>query len=91
MAPERAERTIYEDDNETYAYERGQRATYDLVWNDKARTLIAGARQGSFPGMVRRRRLDVTLMSASNTTGVTPAMAAKAVAYSGKAVTISFA
>ena len=47
--------TIYEDDNETYAYERGERATYDLVWDDAAKTLRIGARQGSFPGMVVRR------------------------------------
>ena len=41
--------TIYEDDNETYNYEKGQRATVELVWNDAARTLTVGKRQGSFP------------------------------------------
>ena len=47
--------TIYEDDNETYAYERGERATYELKWDDANRTLRIGARQGSFPGMIASR------------------------------------
>ena len=55
--------TIYEDDNETYNYEKGQRATYDLVWNDKAKTLTVGERQGSFPGMVATRKLNIVLAS----------------------------
>ncbi len=55
--------TIYEDDNETYAYERGERATYDLVWDDAAKTLRIGARQGSFPGLVARRKVTALLMT----------------------------
>lgn len=82
--------TIYEDDNETYAYEKGQRATYDLVWNDRARTLRVGARQGSFPGMVRERRLKLALMDAGNATGVAPAAVTKEASYNGKAITVSF-
>ncbi|MEO6216614.1 MAG: DUF5110 domain-containing protein, partial [Sphingomonas sp.] len=74
--------TVYEDDNETYAYEKGQRATYDLVWNDKARTLTIGARRGAFPGMVKRRRLDFALM------GAVPAK--RQLVYAGKATSVTF-
>ncbi|MEJ8629659.1 DUF5110 domain-containing protein [Sphingomonas sp. I4] len=45
--------TLYEDDNETYAYERGQRATYELAWDDARRTLTIGARTGKFPAWCR--------------------------------------
>jgi alpha-D-xyloside xylohydrolase len=38
--------TLYEDDNETYAYEKGQSARVELGWNDKARTLAISARRG---------------------------------------------
>lgn len=55
--------TIYEDDNETYAYERGQRATYELTWNDASNTLHIGEREGSFPGMVNTRTLKIVLVS----------------------------
>jgi alpha-D-xyloside xylohydrolase len=50
-----AQFTLYEDDNETYAYERGERATIDLVWNDAAKTLRIARRAGSFPGLVATR------------------------------------
>jgi alpha-D-xyloside xylohydrolase len=43
--------TVYEDDNETYDYEKGQYATYDLVWNDRARSLTISGRKGSFPAL----------------------------------------
>lgn len=76
--------TIYEDDNETYAYERGQRATYDLVWKDAARVLSIGKRKGSFPGMVKQRRLNIELMGAGSE-------ATKTVTYSGAALKVSFA
>ena len=82
--------TLYEDDNETYDYEKGQRATYDLVWNDKARTLTIGARRGTFPGMVQRRRLDLVLVGPGKANGIAAAPAARHVTYDGKAVTVRF-
>ncbi|WP_354668933.1 glycoside hydrolase family 31 protein [Caulobacter sp. RL271] len=80
--------TVYEDDNETYAYEKGQRATYDLVWNDKARTLTIGARQGSYPGLVRQRQLDVTLIVGARTSA--PVEIKRRVIYDGAAKTVRF-
>jgi alpha-D-xyloside xylohydrolase len=76
--------TIYEDDNETYAYEKGQRATYDLTWNDAAKTLTIGARQGTFPGLVAKRQLDIVFF------GGNAAPAAKRVNYSGQSLDITF-
>jgi alpha-D-xyloside xylohydrolase len=75
--------TIYEDDNETYAYERGQRATYDLVWEEAPRTLRVGARQGSFPGMIANRELKVVLVGAGST-------ASKTVVYRGEGLSVAF-
>ena len=77
--------TIYEDDNETYDYEKGQHATYDLVWNDAAKTLAIGARQGTFPGMVAKRELKIVLATAkaNSATG-------KNITYTGKSLEIRF-
>ncbi|HLP08411.1 MAG TPA: TIM-barrel domain-containing protein [Opitutaceae bacterium] len=75
--------TIYEDDNETYAYERGERATYDLVWNDATHTLRIGARRGSFPGMVPSRDLDIVLV------GSAQAENPKRVRYTGEPLVIT--
>ena len=78
--------TIYEDDNETYAYEKGQRATYDLVWNDAAKTLSIGARQGGFPGMVATRELNVVLVAPAGGAE----SATRSLRYSGTATTLQF-
>ncbi|MGU3317458.1 TIM-barrel domain-containing protein [Sphingomonas sp. M6A6_1c] len=80
--------TLYEDDNETYAYEKGQSARYDLRWNDASHTLAIGARQGSFPGLVRRRRLDVVVIG-SGAGGATHSR--RSIDYDGRAVSLTFA
>jgi len=77
--------TIYEDDNETYDYEKGQRATYDLVWNDTANTLTIGDRHGTFPGMVTKRELKIVFASAKANSAT-----AKNITYTGKSVEIKF-
>lgn len=76
--------TLYEDDNETYGYERGERATYELKWDDAACTLRIGARQGSFPGMVATRELKLILVSAGAATERT-------VRYTGEACEVRLA
>ena len=82
--------TVYEDDNETYNYEKGQRATYDLVWDDKARTLRVGARQGAFPGIVKTRELDLVLVATAGQGGLAPAAAAKRITYAGRPMAVRF-
>ncbi len=82
--------TIYEDDNESYAYEKGQRATYELVWNDAAKTLSIGAREGSFPGMVPSRELQIALAVAGKNAGIEPSSEIKTVTYSGQPLTVKF-
>jgi alpha-D-xyloside xylohydrolase len=82
--------TVYEDDNETYDYEKGQYATYDLIWNDAARSLTVGARKGSYPGLVKTRKLNVVLVSPANATAIEPATATKSITYTGKPVSVKF-
>jgi alpha-D-xyloside xylohydrolase len=82
--------TVYEDDNETYAYERGQRATYELSWNDAARTLSIAARSGSFPGMAAERKLNIVLADPGKNAGLAKSVAEKTVLYSGKPLEVKF-
>lgn len=82
--------TIYEDDNETYAYEKGQRATYDLVWNDQARTLSVGARQGSFPGMIQQRQLNLVLVAPGKGAGARSAPVDRQILYDGTPKVVRF-
>ncbi|HVT71977.1 MAG TPA: TIM-barrel domain-containing protein [Lacunisphaera sp.] len=75
---------LYDDDGETYAYEKGQRATIELVWHDATRTLSVGARQGSFPGMVAQRELKIVLVGTDTPTP------ARTVTYDGQATSVRF-
>jgi alpha-D-xyloside xylohydrolase len=54
--------TLYEDDGETYDYEKGQHSTIAFRWDDGAKKLTLGARQGSFPGLLQRRTFHVVLV-----------------------------
>jgi len=81
---------LYEDDNETYAYEKGQAARVKLSWNDKARVLAIGARKGSFPGMEKARTLNLVLVDQANGKGLMPAQATRTVRYDGKSMFVKF-
>ena len=75
--------TIYEDDNETYNYEKGARATVDIHWDDKRKTLLFGKRQGTFPGLVQSRTFNVVIASPANANGITEARSTK-ISYTGE-------
>jgi alpha-D-xyloside xylohydrolase len=75
--------TLYEDDGETYRYERGERATTMLRWDDARRTLKIGARQGRYPGMVAQRELRVRVMAVPG-----QAEQARSVRYDGRPIAL---
>ena len=58
-----AQFTLYEDEGTNYNYERGHYATIDISYDDQARTLTIGQRQGSFKGMLKQRRFNVVLVT----------------------------
>ena len=53
--------TLYEDEGDGYNYEHGAHATITFTWNDRARTLTIGQRQGSFPGMLQQRQFTIVM------------------------------
>lgn len=54
--------TLYEDENDTYNYEKGVYATIDFIWNDENQELTIGERRGSFPGMLKDRMFHLVLV-----------------------------
>ncbi len=48
---------LYEDDNTSYQYEKGQYSTIPFTYSEQSQTLTIGKRQGSFPGMLSERTL----------------------------------
>jgi alpha-D-xyloside xylohydrolase len=81
--------TLYEDDNETYNYEKGQSARTTLVWNDAARTLAIGARRGAYPGMVKQRTFKLVLADEANGKGLGSGQANRTVTYAGQPMSVT--
>jgi len=55
--------TLYEDDGLTYNYEKGMFSRIPVRWDDAARTLSIGKRQGSFDGALSERTFNLVLVS----------------------------
>lgn len=70
--------TLYEDEGDNYNYEKGKYSTIQLSWNDKAKSLTIGKRQGAFDGMLQNRTFRVKIVGGTE----------KTVQYNGKALTI---
>jgi len=76
--------TLYDDQGDTYAYEKGAYSVIPLGWNDKSLALTIGARQGDYPGMPREKTFRVVLVDGSKTSS------AKEVRYAGQEVVVRF-
>lgn len=53
--------SLYEDEGDNYNYENGACSTIDMKWNDKSRTLEIASRKGSYPGMNKNRKFNITV------------------------------
>ena len=81
--------TLYEDEGDTYNYEKGAYAVIPVEWNEKAGTLTIGERKGSFPGILANRTFRVVFVGDGHGTGIgSTAKPDKVVPYSGQPVTV---
>jgi hypothetical protein len=80
---------IYEDDNETYDYEKGAYATIPIRWDEKKQTLTIGARKGGFPEMLKERTFRIVWVSGDRGAGIASTEKADVeVKYSGTEITV---
>jgi len=62
--------TLYEDEGDTYNYEKGAYATIPIRWDDATHTLTIGARKGKYNGMPATLTFRVVFVSKEHGTGV---------------------
>jgi alpha-D-xyloside xylohydrolase len=79
--------TIYEDENDSYDYEKGVYATIPLHWDDGAHTLTIGERKGQFPGMLESRTFRIVFVGENHGAGIDPAD--EVVPYQGKQIVVN--
>jgi alpha-D-xyloside xylohydrolase len=82
--------TLYEDESDSYDYERGIYSTIPFSWNDATQTLTIGDRTGSFPGMLGSRTFRVVFVREQHGSGAgLTETSDKTVQYSGKKITVT--
>jgi alpha-D-xyloside xylohydrolase len=80
---------LYDDAGEGRAYERGESSRIPLHWNDAARTLTIGPREGRYEGMPRKLRFRLVVVGPRTGHGLDDGTGAgHTVEYSGKPVRI---
>jgi len=76
--------SLYDDQGDTYAYEKGAHTVIPLHWDDKSAAMTIGARQGEYPGMQRERTFRVVVVDGSK---ISPAKEAR---YAGQELVVRF-
>ncbi|HEY1265478.1 MAG TPA: glycoside hydrolase family 31 protein [Terriglobales bacterium] len=81
--------TLYEDENDTYNYEKGAYASIPIHWDDGKQTLTIGDRKGQFPGMLTSRTFQIVWVGDKHGAGIGhESKPDKIVQYSGKQIEV---
>lgn len=76
---------LYEDEKDSYNYEKGIYSTIIFSWDDSKKTLTIGDRKGSFPGMLSTRKFNIILAAQNNGySGMGTKTPYKTINYTGK-------
>jgi alpha-D-xyloside xylohydrolase len=82
--------TLYEDEGDSYDYEKGVYATIPMQWSEADQTLTIGSRKGEFPGMLTERTFRIVWVRPDHGVGVGRTSEPDAVVqYNGDRVTVS--
>jgi alpha-D-xyloside xylohydrolase len=80
---------LYEDEGNTYNYEKGAHALIPLRWSEANKTLTIGDREGQYAGMPNELTVNVVWVSPGHGVGETvEAKTDKVVHYQGKAISV---
>ncbi|WP_316834186.1 TIM-barrel domain-containing protein [Pedobacter nutrimenti] len=83
--------TLYEDENNSYNYEKGIYSTIGFKWSEKDSILTIGDRKGDFPGMLQNRTFKIVLVGKSKGNGADSATSFdKIIVYKGQSISVKF-
>jgi alpha-D-xyloside xylohydrolase len=64
--------TLYQDEGDTYNYEKGAYATIPIRWNESTHQLTIGERKGKYHGMPETLTFQVVFVGSQHGTGIEP-------------------
>jgi len=76
--------TLYEDEGVNYNYEKGKFSIIPFTYDESAKTLTIGVRQGSFDGMLQKRTFNIVLVDKLHPKSYNPDAKGVLVNYSGE-------
>ena len=80
---------LYEDEGDTYDYEKGAHALIPLRWSEAEKTLTIGDREGEYPEMPREITFNIVWVSPGHGIGErVEAKADRVLHYQGKAISV---
>lgn len=80
---------LYEDEGNTYNYEKGKYSLITFNWDEQHQTLTIGNRQGEYTGFLKKRVFNIVGVNESNGLGIVMSPSQKKVKYSGKRIEIN--
>jgi alpha-D-xyloside xylohydrolase len=86
-----ADFNLYEDEGDSYRYQQGAHTIIPILWNNAARTLTFGAREGSYAGMAKGHTFNVVIVAPGHGVGAeVTTLPDTTVGYTGDKVTARF-
>ena len=79
---------LYEDEGDSYNYEKGKYTVVPFRWDEHRQTLTIGEKEGNFAGSLTRRTFNVVLVSESEGLGTIASTTKKGIVYEGRKVDI---
>jgi alpha-D-xyloside xylohydrolase len=80
---------LYEDEGDSYNYEKGVYSTIPIQWDESNQLLTIGKRSGEFPGMLKERTFHVVWVAANHGVGIAPTgQPDEVIQYKGNVVNI---
>ena len=79
---------LYEDDGESYDYEKGQYARIPFKFDNKTQTLTIEKREGSYKGMLEERSFNIVYVTPEKPIGYNPDAKGQVVKYDGKRIEV---
>ena len=83
-----ADFTLYEDEGNSYNYEKGQFSEVHFHWDDGDKLLSISDRKGNFPGMLKKRKFNFVWVDKENGIGTGSSKVDKSIVYKGKRIIV---